>query len=138
MSLESQMKAKQSEKIRQLADALVQSGLATLDEQAQALGLARSTAWSILAAQHKASGISAGIISRMLTAPRLPALVRAKLIEYIDERIAGRFGHSPEQVRKFVSRLLAERRLHHFGATDEDRFNDYFRTLRHDPMGTPS
>jgi hypothetical protein len=123
------MKAKQSEKIRQLADALVQSGLVTLDQQAQALGLARSTAWSILAAQHKTTGLSVSVICRMLATPQLPALVRAKLIEYIEERIAGGYGHSPQQVRKFVARLLVERRLHRFGASDEDRFRDYFRTL---------
>ena len=80
------MKARQSSKIRELGDALIAEGYLTLDEQARVLGLGRSTTWTILKGNHKTSGLSAGIINRMLAAPRLPALVRARILEYIDEK----------------------------------------------------
>jgi predicted DNA-binding transcriptional regulator AlpA len=66
------MKARQSAKIRELREALVASGFLTLDEQSKVLGLSRSTTWTILKGNHKASGLSAAIIDRMLAAPRLP------------------------------------------------------------------
>ena len=99
------MKTRQSCKIRELGDSLITEGLLTLDQQAQALGLGRSTAWTILKANHKASGLSAAIINRMLAAPRLPVLVRAKILEYIDEKNAGVYGHNKIQLRRFTSRL---------------------------------
>jgi hypothetical protein len=100
-----EVKAKQARKIRELGDALVLQGFRTLDQQAQALGLGRSTAWIILKANHKASGLSAAVINRMLAAPWLPPLVRAKMLEYIDEKIAGSYGHSKTQIRRFTARL---------------------------------
>jgi hypothetical protein len=60
-----------------------------LDAQAKAIGLPRSTAWTILSAEHKATGLSARIICQMLSSNRLPLLVRAKIIEYAEERAAG-------------------------------------------------
>ena len=59
-------RARQSSKIRELAEAVKSAGFLTLDEQAKALGLSRSTAWTIRKASHKASGLSASIINRML------------------------------------------------------------------------
>jgi hypothetical protein len=56
----SEAKARQSSKIRELRPALRRTGLIELDEQAQALGLPRSTTWKILKGGHKASGLSAG------------------------------------------------------------------------------
>jgi hypothetical protein len=53
------MKARQAAKIRELGHALVDAGFLTLDEQSKALGLARSTTWTILRASHKGSGLSA-------------------------------------------------------------------------------
>ena len=100
-----EVKAKQARKIRELGDALILQGFRTLDQQAQALGLGRSTAWIILKANHKASGLSAAVINRMLAAPWLPPLVRAKMLEYIDEKIAGSYGHSKTQIRRFTARL---------------------------------
>jgi hypothetical protein len=67
-------RAQQSSKIKELAEAVKFAGFLTLDEQAKALGLSRSTAWTIRRASHKASGLSASIINRMLVAPELPAL----------------------------------------------------------------
>src|SRR6187455_236842 len=79
------LKARQSAKIKQLGDALVEAGHHALDEQARVLGLSRSTTWTILKANHKSSGLSAAIINRMLATPQLPPRVRLKIFEYIEE-----------------------------------------------------
>jgi hypothetical protein len=94
-----------SSKIRELGDALIAEGYLTLDEQAKALGLGRGTTWTILKGNHKTSGLSADVINRMLAAPQLPALVQAKILEYIDEKIASFYGHSNTQLRRFTARL---------------------------------
>jgi hypothetical protein len=98
----SHVKARQASKIREIGDALIALGYLALDEQAKALGLARSTAWTILQANHKSSGLSATVINRMLAAPQLPPLVRAIIVEYIDEKVAGLYGHSKLQLRRFT------------------------------------
>jgi len=102
------MKARQSSKIRELGDALATEGFLALDEQAKALGLCRSTAWTILKANHKASGLSAAIINRMLATPQLPPLVRAKVVEYVEEKAAGLYGDSKTKLRRFIARLSVE------------------------------
>jgi predicted DNA-binding transcriptional regulator AlpA len=112
------VKTRQSHKIRELGDALVAEGFLTLDQQAQALGLCRSTTWTILKADHKASGLSASVINRMLAAARLPPLVRAKMLEYIDEKIAGSYGHSKTQIRRFTARLGAKRSRQSLGRAE--------------------
>ena len=94
----------QALKIRELGEALVQAGYLALDEQADALGLCRSTTWTILQATHKNSGLSATVINRMLACPK-PGPVRAKLIEYVEEKISGRYGHGKAQLREFADRL---------------------------------
>jgi hypothetical protein len=106
------MKARQSSKIRELGDVLVAVGFETLDQQAEVLGLARSTTWTILKGNHKASGLSATVINRMLAAPQLPAAVRATIHGYIDEKAAGLYGHSKVQLRRFVARLANTRGRH--------------------------
>ncbi len=68
LPLTARMKARQSSKIRELAEAVKSAGFLTLDEQAKALGLSRSTAWTIRKASHKASGLSASIINRKFAA----------------------------------------------------------------------
>ena len=97
----------QVEKIREIGEALVSSGLVTLDEQAEALGLCRSTTWTILQANHKNSGLSATVINIMLDSPRLPPAVRATILEYVEEKIAGRYGHGRQQRSRFAERLQA-------------------------------
>ena len=101
----SDMKARQSTKIQEIGEALALGGLFSLDDQAEALGLTRSTTWTILKGNHKSNGLSAAIINRILAAPRLPPLVRAKTLEYVEEKAAGLYGHSRAQRRKFVSQL---------------------------------
>ena len=86
------MKARQAAKISEIGEALMSVGLVTLDAQANALGLPRSTMWTILTAEHKGYGISAKIISRMLNSEQLPRLVRAKIMEYAQEKAAGLYG----------------------------------------------
>jgi hypothetical protein len=99
------MKTRQASKIRELGDALITSGFVTLDQQARALGLCRSTTWTILKGNHKTSGLSASVINRMLAAPQLPPLVRLKILEYIEEKAAGLYGHGKTQLRRFAARL---------------------------------
>jgi hypothetical protein len=108
-SLSAAMKARQSSKIRELAEAVEAAGFLTLDEQAKILGVPRSTAWTIRRASHKASGLSASIINRMLAAPELPLIVRAKILEYIQEKAAGLYGGSHSQRRRFTARLSPEK-----------------------------
>jgi hypothetical protein len=99
-------RAEQSSKMRELKDVLVAGGFVALDEQAAALGLCRSTTWTIMQGTHKNSGLSVAVINRMFACPRLPGPVRAKLIEYVREKMAGRYGHSPVQLRRFADRLV--------------------------------
>ena len=99
------IKARQSAKIRQLAEAAKLTGLHTLDELASALGIPRSTAWTIRNGGHKASGLSVSIIDRMLSAPKLPPSVRTTLLEYIAEKTSGLYGGNERQRRLFCARL---------------------------------
>jgi hypothetical protein len=99
------MKTRQASKIRELGDALVTAGFVTLHQQAQAIGLCRSTTWTILKGNHKTSGLSVSVINRLLAAPQLPPLVRLKILEYIEERAAGLYGHRKTPLRRFAARL---------------------------------
>ena len=101
-----EMKARQSCKIRELGDALITAGFRTLDEQAKALGLGRSTTWTVLKGNHKATGLSTSIINRMLMSPQLPQCARTKIVEYVQEKASGLHGHNQTQLRKFAGRLL--------------------------------
>ena len=98
-------KARQCAKIREIGEALCAAGYVTLDKQADALGLARSTAWTVLRADHKASGLTAAVLQRMLAAPKLPEAVREKLLEYVAEKSAGLYGHCANQRRRFLAAL---------------------------------
>ena len=97
----SEAKARQLSKIRELRLALRRAGLIGLDEQAQALGLPRSTTWKILKGGHKASGLSAMVISRMLSEPRLPPVVRTKILEYVRKKADGLYGHGKRELLRF-------------------------------------
>jgi hypothetical protein len=105
----SEPKSKQSAKIRELRWALVAAGFLTLDAQARALGLCRSTTWSVLKGDHKASGLSAEIVNRMLKAPHLPADAREQIYEYAAAKSVGRYGHGRKQRERFISRLKLDR-----------------------------
>ena len=100
-------KATQCSKIRELRQALVKAGVLTLDQQTESLGLGRSTAWVILQGNHKSSGLSAATIKRMLTSQQLPPPARTILLEYVEEKLAGAYGHNQTQLRRFRERLGA-------------------------------
>jgi hypothetical protein len=113
--LVAEIKARQSAKIREIAEVLVEAGLVGLDAQARALGVCRSTAWTILKSSHKSSGLSAKIVSRILAERGLPTRVRAKILEYVEEKASGRYGHSAKIRRKFITalsiRLLEDKKI---------------------------
>jgi hypothetical protein len=100
-----EVKERQSLKIKELCDALVVAGFVSLDEQAIALGLSRSTTWTILKAQHKNYGLSGALVNRVLQKPGLNQRVRAKIIEYVKEKASGHYGHNKTQLRRFKERL---------------------------------
>ena len=98
-------KAKQSFKIAELRETLVAAGFDALDDQAAALGISRSTAWTILNSQHKSSGLSAATIRRILRSPQLPPRAQRVIMEYIEQKCAGEYGHSKLRIRLFRARL---------------------------------
>jgi hypothetical protein len=102
------MKARQSAKMREIADALSAAGFVGLDAQADILGIGRSTAWTILRGSHKSTGLSPAIIDRMLGADALPVSVRTKIAEYASEKAAGFYGHNQLQRRRFIAALRAK------------------------------
>jgi hypothetical protein len=102
---DSDAKERQISKIKELSDALVAAGFLSLDEQATALGLSRSTTWTILRAKHKNYGLSGALINRILKRPGLDGRVRATLIEYVQEKVSGFYGHNKTQLRRFTERL---------------------------------
>jgi hypothetical protein len=108
-------KARQSAKLRELAAVLATSGFVALDEQAKALGLSRSTAWTVLKGNHKASGLSAATITRMLSSPALPQGVRVTLLSYVEEKMAGLYGHNKMQLRRFAQCFFYYRSDHGAG-----------------------
>ena len=70
---ERELKARQSSKIREIGEALITAGFVSLNAQAKVFALPRSTAWTILSAKHKGTGLSARIIYRMLSSGELNA-----------------------------------------------------------------
>jgi len=73
-------------KIQDISDALTSSGYLSLDAQAQALGVCRSTTWTIVRATHKINRLSAKITRQMLSNPNLPPAVRLVVEQYEFER----------------------------------------------------
>jgi len=96
---------RQRQKIAEFEHALIREGYRTLNAQAKALGLNRATTWTILKANHKASGLSASVITRMLEAPQLPPSVRGWIHEYVKEKMNGSYGHESRQIRRFSAGL---------------------------------
>ena len=96
-------KARQAIRIKELGTPLAAAGLFTVDEQARALGLSRSSAWAVLKANHKATGLTAATINRMLSSPELPPRARATILTYVEEKLAGLYGHNEEQLGRFAA-----------------------------------
>jgi hypothetical protein len=99
------MRTRHEAKLTELQNVLVNQGYRSLDEQADVLGLGRSTTWVILQNHHKCSGLRATTIHRMLSSDKLPPAIRRILAEYIEEKSAGAYGHSDNSLRKFRARL---------------------------------
>jgi hypothetical protein len=99
------MKARQCSKIAELRQVLLQAGYLSLNQQAVALGLSRSTTWAILQAMHKTSGLSGSVIKRMLRSRELPPEARQWIEEYVAERLAGAYGHNNMQLRVFRAQV---------------------------------
>jgi hypothetical protein len=109
------MKARQVAKIGELRESLVGEGFDTFSNQATVLGLGRSTAWSVLRADYKQSGVTAGVIKRMLAYPNLPVRARHVLEQYVHETLLGTYGHNPVRLKSFRKQLgLRERPRHTF------------------------
>ena len=100
-----EMRKRQRLKIREVRKALLAAGFVHLDQQSDALGLGRSTTWAVLKGFYKGSGLSARLINSMMASPKLPPEVRSILVAYVEEKLAGRYGHSPIQLERFQRRL---------------------------------
>jgi hypothetical protein len=99
------MKDLQRAKVIEIAGALAEAGLISLNQQAEALGLHRSTTWTIAKSQCKGTGLTASTVNRILASPKLPHSVRVKVIEYAKEKLTGRYGHKPARIREFEAKL---------------------------------
>jgi hypothetical protein len=101
----SDLKSKQTDKITAIRETLIFCGCETLDKQARILGLSRSTAWHLLNGRYKASGLSAGMIKRILSSSILPDRTREVILEYVHEKLEGTYGHSRVPLTRFRKRL---------------------------------
>ena len=102
--------ARQSLKLAQIREALIAAGCDTTAKQARALGVGRSTAWAMLN-RDKRSGPSAVVLKRVLASQNLPPTVRRRIKEYIDAKVAGRYGHRPWFRNQFRAQPLPNREL---------------------------
>ena len=62
--------------IHLVADALIKAGYLSLDEQAKALGVHRSTAWTIMKTKHKLGMLNNKTVRSILAHPDTPVSVR--------------------------------------------------------------
>ena len=72
--------------VQHIADALIEAGYTTLDEQAKALGIHRATAWTIVKTKHKLGRLNTGTTKRILANPDTPPTVRAVVQQYSTEK----------------------------------------------------
>jgi hypothetical protein len=69
-----------------ISEALISSGYTSLDAQAKALGVHRSTAWVIIKNKHKLGRLSAKTVYRILGNPQTPPAVRTVVQQYVSKR----------------------------------------------------
>ena len=98
-------RTRQASRIRDLRQALIDAGYKSLDQQATALGLCRSTTWTVLRGDHKCTGLQAALVARMWVAPNLPPTARTILASYISEKSQGSYGHNEDQRERFTAQL---------------------------------
>jgi hypothetical protein len=125
------MNERQTQKIEELR-AVFRHMAMTVDEQAEQLGLPRSTAHAVLRRHYKHSGLSAAVIARVLASPHLPAMARIILDEYTAEKMRGLYGHSAAQRRRFLA-ALQERRSLQRAIGNERVTTDHFSTFQSQP-----
>jgi len=75
-----------SVRLREIGDALTAAGYETLDAQAKALGIGRSTAWYIVNGKNKRDRLSEKTTKRILANPKTPPSVRTIIRQYLAER----------------------------------------------------
>jgi hypothetical protein len=80
------MPPKHTVELQHISEALIASGYTKLDAQAKALGLHRSTAWTIVKTKHKLDRLSTKTTKRILANPELPLSVRSVVQTYLAER----------------------------------------------------
>ena len=80
------MRRNNTNRIQDITAALIASGYTSLDKQATALGISRSTAWTIVKTKHKLGRLSAKTTKHILANPELPPNVRAAIQRYLAER----------------------------------------------------
>lgn len=102
------IKLQQCAKIAELGQALLAAGLQSTESRARALGLCRSTTWTILKAGHKSTGLTASIIRRILDSPELPSGAKQVIEQYVALKLAGAYGHDKKQVQRFRAGLGPE------------------------------
>jgi hypothetical protein len=73
-------------RLQDISEALTKSGYTKLDQQAKALGLCRSTAWTIMKTKHKLGRLSFKTTNSMLANPETPPAVRTLVEKYLSER----------------------------------------------------
>ena len=99
-------KARQASKLAEIREALIAAGCDTTAKQAAVLGVSRPTAWVVLN-RDKRAGPSAKFIKRILSSPNLPPAARRKVEQYVEEKIAGLYGHNKDRVRWFRDQFHA-------------------------------
>jgi predicted DNA-binding transcriptional regulator AlpA len=72
-----------------IREALIGCGYTKLDQQAKALGISRSTVWTIIKTKHKLGRLSTKTTKRILANPELPPPVRSVILQYLAERSRG-------------------------------------------------
>ena len=112
-------RAAQAHKIGEIKTTLASSGCHTVNNQALALGLCRSTTWHLLTGGHKHCGLTARVVNTILSSPLLPAPVRLVIRDYVQRKLAGEYRHSANAIARFKSRLpiasLLSDPSHNFG-----------------------
>ena len=73
-------------RLQDISEALTESGYTKLDQQAKALGINRSTAWTIVKTKHKLGRLSTKTTKRILANPVTPPAVRSIVQKYLAER----------------------------------------------------
>jgi hypothetical protein len=86
--------------LERISEALISSGCTSLDEQAKALGLCRSTVWTITKSKHKLGRLSAKTINRILENPKTPKSVRTLVEQYKSQRLVVAHGKAKQRLKR--------------------------------------